>query len=352
MIDKNNWLEAVSVGTNQFNNWSKADRLITWLSNDSNLEFHNRLKDYIFMSVNRRIDKLNSQWQIDISWWSVSLNIDFVKSLSDTDIKVWDTISIQISINWERVNFKKVSVTFRGLDQNWLELEMNWIEIPSQIMNMKLSETFLGNEMLYYVNNSKFVAINMDKKVSEFFREWLIVRSVRNLRNIDWSFFAKPCVYFKDGEYIDPIYTDVLKECAKFWLKPWGWFEETIVLAELVKHWLWEDYLDFLARKGDESEWTPESRSLIRTKLKQIAEFLGIEFDYVLEDIPQSWYMLRTVSPYVNKWGNVRSFIVGESHSELVGNKFIYPSIAGPFTCMFLNSPNHLRNDYWISASV
>lgn len=284
--DKLNWVnpEWTSNTTNWENPWS-------------NIESTNRSKSlpaFIIDSYNRRINKLKSDWKMEVDWWEIDVNLttlekNWLREITNSEIKVLRTLRKDINIEWNREEFYVVQLEIR-----WLKYTA--VEVPNILRNAPLWEMQMWKVLKWYSWNEWFPKIDLNQWI---WSRW-IIQETENHKWPDWKKHTNIQVMNQWKS------TDVVREVAKLWMKTIS-VRESIVLWEIIKYWLWPDYMNFLWYKADEwQNWYDE----VRKKIEKIDEYLWMKF-WEYKPIDGKTYVIWNCWIYIDSKGNPRAFIRG-----------------------------------------
>ena len=156
----------------------------------------------------------------------------------------------------------------------------------------------MWRRLLEKKDNDWFVGMDFTTTVWEALGDW-IVWEKSNRKDASWAPRVNIQTYNASQE------TDVLRECLKDGKKPIS-IAQSLLLWEIVKYGLGDEYIDFLAYKADGDETGHEE---IRKKIQKIDNYLGMSFaEYNASD-----YIIRNWWLYTDKNGTPRAFVRGRS---------------------------------------
>lgn len=158
----------------------------------------------------------------------------------------------------------------------------------------------MGKRLLAHKDNDWFPNIDFTKKAD---KNW-IVWSTENSKKADGSLYTDIPTKDKDAT------TDVVRECLQKWMKPIS-IVDTLLLGEIIKQWLGDEYIDFQGQKADSDE---ANYTDIREKIKKIEEYTGIQFNEY-DTSTSTKYIIRNRWIYKDKKGDDRAFLRGGFHS-------------------------------------
>jgi hypothetical protein len=109
--------------------------------------------------------------------------------------------------------------------------------------------------------------------------------------------------------------TDITRECLKEGMIPMN-IDQSMLLCELIKDSLWEEYVNFIWYKANSDEdWYED----IRKKYQEIDKLLWTQFHYFDQDeISEDWYqyVMRDYGVYLDKNWTPKGFLRGGFHSH------------------------------------
>lgn len=179
-------------------------------------------------------------------------------------------------------------------------VEYTALKIPASIKEMKLSD--LSSEFMKKENNG-------------WFPQMAMYPTVQQALDSDWLVLAKHNTKADDGKtkvniqtYNTSADTDIVRECLLKGTKPMG-IVQNLVLREIVKQWLWDEYVNFLWNKADSDEnWHKNIKKLI----EDIDAYTWLSFgDYTT--LWDTEYIVRNLWLYRDKNNNLQAFVRGHS---------------------------------------
>lgn len=263
---------------------------------ESNEQGTTALKQYIMIRNKATIDRLQQDGKVEIEWWIVASNLNItqinaIQAITDNDVIVKASESKDITIGATAESILLQDIEVRGM-------AYRAIQIPPSLKTKKLSELEMWRRLLENKNNDWFVGMDFNTTVWEALGDW-IVWEKSNRKDTSWTPHVNIQTYNASQE------TDVLRECLKDGKKPIS-IAQSLLLWEIVKYGLGDEYIDFLAYKADGDETGHQE---IRKKIQTIDNYLGMSFgEYNASD-----YIIRNWWLYVDKKGNPTAFIRGGS---------------------------------------
>jgi hypothetical protein len=263
---------------------------------ESNEQGTTALKQYIMMRNKATIDRLQQDGKVEIEWGIVASNlktaqINTIQAIIDNDIIVKASESKDITIGATTESILLQDIEVRGM-------AYRAIQIPQALKMKKIHELEMWRRLLEKKDNDWFVGMDFTTTVWEALGDW-IVREKSNRKDASWTPHVNIQTYNASQE------TDVLRECLKDGKKPIS-IAQSLLLWEIVKYGLGDEYIDFLPYKANGDETGHQE---IRKKIQTIDNYVGMSFgeynasDYIIRD----WWL------YVDKKGNPTAFIRGHN---------------------------------------
>ena len=178
-------------------------------------------------------------------------------------------------------------------------VEYTALKIPTSIKEMKLSD--LSSEFMNKENNQWFPQMAMYPTVQQALdSEWLVLAK-HNTKADDGTTKVNIQTYNTSAD------TDVVRECLLKWTKPMG-IVQNLVLREIIKQWLWDEYVNFEWYKADsDEEWHQKKREMI-SKIDDYTELNLWEYVDVWNG---KTYVVRNWWLYRDKNNNLNAFLRG-----------------------------------------
>jgi hypothetical protein len=233
-------------------------------------------------------------------------DVHFVGNPLEKDMNSWDKLLIQPMM----------------LDG----VEYTALKIPSSVKEMKVLD--LSSQFMDKQGNDWFPQMDMNVSAWEaLWSEWLVLEK-NNTKADNGKTKVNIQAYNKSAD------TDVVRECLLKGIKPMG-IVQTLVLREIIKQWLWDEYVNFQWYKADSDQpWYQD----IREKITKIDDFLGINF----ADYNSNGDIIRTRWIYRDKNNNINAFIRGAGDADGclggVASLGLYCSVAYGDACLGFRS--------------
>jgi hypothetical protein len=152
-------------------------------------------------------------------------DVHFVGNPLEKDMNSWDKLLIQPMM----------------LDG----VEYTALKIPSSVKEMKVLD--LSSQFMDKQGNDWFPQMDMNVSAWEaLWSEWLVLEK-NNTKADNGKTKVNIQAYNKSAD------TDVVRECLLKGIKPMG-IVQTLVLREIIKQWLWDEYVNFQWYKADSDQ--------------------------------------------------------------------------------------------------
>lgn len=257
--------------------------------------------EYLLNNNKKTVAKIKTTNSIEVEWWDIDLNLtrDQLNGLSylqESDIQIQKSENKNIVIDGKQETFATIHLLIRGI-------EYTALQIPQGIKDKPLKNLIVGKRLLAHADNDWFPNMDFSQKTP---KDWIIMTTA-NMKD-------------KAGDLLTDIPTqdtskseDVVRLCALQWMKPIT-ITDTIVLWEIIKYGMGDEYVDFIGHNADNDEqWYPE----IRKKIAEIEKYTGFVFnEYDKDDDGQDKYIIRNWGIYKNKQGNPQAFLRGRFNSD------------------------------------
>lgn len=294
--------EEILKALNDVNNWGQSVASVSSSKEHANVS----LMQYITTKSKSIVDRLKKDGTVEIEWGIVESNVTAKQMKNINPIRIFDVRNLEVATPKQiTIDGTQEELLLQSFTAN--EREYIAIQVPKWLQQKKLCELETWKRLLIHKNDNWFINIDFTKTVKEAIGDWIVWEKSNRKDST-----GKPHVDIR--AYDKSQDTDVLRECLMTWTQPIS-LAQTLIVGEIIKYWLGEEYIDFLPHKADSDElWYQK----IRTKIKTINDYLWMNFgEYVKTEKKEVIVHNRWI--YVDKEGSPKAFMRG--YSDLYGDK-------------------------------
>jgi hypothetical protein len=247
----------------------------------------------------------NKKWIFDV---------EAVRDVQKRDEKTWDlSKAIKKEIEFERNGEnEKIFVLHNIIKDGDSDYPYIAIKLPESYHNIPRKEFYIWKQFAEHEEDWDF-NINVDR--NQPIQKDILFFAQRSRRPEEVPWYSDGINLRNDSQED----TDIVRETLKQGMKPMM-IDHNILLAELQKDILGEEYVNFIWYKADSDE---TGYGDIRLKYQKIDETFGTQFNYYDKDAKKEapQYVMRDYGVYIDKQGTSRWYLRGRfsSHNSTLG---------------------------------
>ena len=259
--------------TSNSNEWLTENMSLTWFITSRRLAL---------------LDQYKNDGTVDVNWATLEVNLsesdkNWVNTLNPDDIEIKSEKNIIVS--WEKLSVSEVLIN---------GISFMAIQVPEFLKWKKLRETYIWEQL---AKNSDLWEDFLDQEINNDY----IIYWKTYIKDNNWDNVINISSYNTSSD------TDAVRECMKLWFNTSNIVYEAI-LWELIKKYLWDEYVSFEWVKADKDEsWYEKLHPLI----EKVEEEFWIDYWIKTDNFSSQWYMFRDYWVYKNSSWTIRGFLRG-----------------------------------------
>ncbi len=244
------------------------------------------------------LNEYKKYWTITSNWATVEIKLrekeqERFDSINANNVKIEN--SKIINVFWQNILVCKTLID---------NTKFTTIQVPKVLKWKRYEDTYLWGQLLKTNHLPKEF---LENRLPREFLEREITEDFINI----WQDFIRD----RNGEIMVnipaiPTYdnpkeeTDIARECLKRWFN-WINIYYTIIFCEIVKEYLWKEYVNFELHEANKNkEWYEE----IHKKIKEIEKKFWINFWITTDEFSSYWHAFIELGIYKDRKWNISGF--------------------------------------------
>jgi len=277
----------------------------------------NQLQYYLLQNNHNLVEKVTNENAMNVSggefkWWDgkwifqewapreVQKRDEKTRNFTNSTTK-----ELKITRDWTTENIKIINNIIKDND---LAYPYTAIQLPKSYRKISRKDLYVGKQFAKHKEDRSFNP-NLDREQSIDKDFIILAQRSHRPEEIPW---------YEDGinaRNNDTDTSDIVRECLKQGMAPMD-IDQSMLLWELIKDSLGEEYVDFNWHGADSDETGYED---IRKKYQEIDKLLWTQFHYFDRDEkPKNWhqYIMRDYGVYINPDWSPQGFLRGDFRSD------------------------------------
>jgi len=275
-----------------------------------------QIQSYLLTNNHNLVEKVTKENAMNVSWWEFKwwdgkwiFQPGAPREVQKRDKNTRDFANstpreLEITRDWTS---EKIKIITKIVKDNDLAYLYTAIQIPKLYHKIPRKDLYVWKPFADHKDDRDF-NVNLDRE-NPIDRDFMIIaQRSRRPNEIVW------CGNWINARNNDAESTDAVRECLKQGMNPID-IDQLMLLWELIKDLLWEEYVNFIWHKADSDEpWFED----VRKKYQEIDNLLLTQFHYFDKDTkPKGWkqYVMRDYGVYLDKNLKPKGFLRGDFHS-------------------------------------